>query len=328
MKIGKLTISDLNDLIFNNIKNSNKNILSAGEIGSDCAAIEIGDNVIYLSTDPITGANNGLGKLAININCNDIATEGISPTGIMLTILAPPNTKKEEIALIMKDAQDEANKIGVSIIGGHTEITTAVNRTIVSATSIGIGLKKDLKKRENIVADDRIIITKGIGIEGTGIIAFEKEEELLKFFPNSIVEDAKNLLNETSVVKDGLIANRFSKGMHDVTEGGLLGALWESSCFYNLGIEISYEKIFIHHSTKEICEYFNIDPLKLISSGTMLIVVSNENSNLLLKELKNNGIDAFDIGRFTESKECLLIKNGKNLKIASPESDELYKIIQ
>ncbi|MGL5000605.1 MAG: AIR synthase family protein [Cetobacterium sp.] len=328
MKIGKLTISDLNDLIFNNIKNSNENILSTGEIGSDCAAIEVGDNVIYLSTDPITGANNGLGKLAININCNDIATEGISPTGIMLTILAPPNTKKEEIALIMKDAQDEANKIGVSIIGGHTEITTAVNRTIVSATSIGIGLKKDFKKRENIVADDRIIITKGIGIEGTGIIAFEKEEELLKFFPKSIVEDAKNLLNETSVVKDGIIANRFAKGMHDVTEGGLLGALWESSCFYNLGIEISYEKIFIHHSTKEICEYFNIDPLKLISSGTMLIVVSNENSNLLLKELKNNGIDAFDIGRFTESKEYLLIKNGKNLKIASPESDELYKIIQ
>ncbi|MGL4998685.1 MAG: AIR synthase family protein [Cetobacterium sp.] len=327
MKIGKLTISDLNDLIFNNIKNSNENILSTGEIGSDCAAIQVGDNIIYLSTDPITGANNGLGKLAININCNDIATEGISPTGIMLTILAPPHTKKEEIALIMKEAQDEADKIGVSIIGGHTEITAAVNKTIISATSIGIGLKKDLKKRKNIIADDRLIITKGIGIEGTGIIAFEKEKELLQVLSKSTVKDAKNLLNFTSVVKDGIIANKFSKGMHDVTEGGLLGALWESSCFYNLGLEIFYEKIFIHQSTKEICKYFKIDPLKLISSGTMLIVVSKENSNLLLRELKMNGIDAFDIGRFTESKERLLIKDGKNLKIASPESDELYKII-
>ncbi|MGL5089164.1 MAG: AIR synthase family protein [Cetobacterium sp.] len=327
MKIGKLTISDLNDLIFNNIKNSNENILSTGEIGSDCAAIEVGDNIIYLSTDPITGANKGLGKLAININCNDIATEGISPTGIMLTILAPPHTKKEEIALIMKEAQDEADKIGVSIIGGHTEITAAVNKTIISATSIGIGLKKDFKKRNNIVAEDRLIITKGIGIEGTGIIAFEKEKELLQVLSKSTVEDAKNLLDFTSVVKDGIIANKFSKGMHDVTEGGLLGALWESSCFYNLGLEIAYEKIFIHQSTKEICKYFKIDPLKLISSGTMLIVVSKEDSNLLLKELKDNGIEAFDIGRFTESKERLLIKNGKNLKIASPESDELYKII-
>ncbi|MGL4970221.1 MAG: AIR synthase family protein [Cetobacterium sp.] len=327
MKIGKLTISDLNDLIFKNIKNSNERILSAGEIGSDCAAIEVGEDVVYLSTDPITGTNSGLGKLAININCNDIATEGISPTGIMLTILAPPHTQKEEIALIMKEAQEEADKIGVSIIGGHTEITAAVNRTIISATSIGIGKKQNFKKRENIIAGDRLIITKGVGIEGTGIIAFEKETELLDVFSKKTVQSAKNLLDFTSVVKDGVIANKFSKGMHDVTEGGLLGALWESSCFYNLGLEISYDKIFIHQCTKEICKYFKIDPLKLISSGTMLIVVSKESSDMLMSELKKNGIEAFDIGMFTKSEEKVLIKNGERLKIASPESDELYKVI-
>ncbi|MGL4426096.1 MAG: AIR synthase family protein [Cetobacterium sp.] len=327
MKIGKLTISDLNDLIFNNIKNSNEKILSTGEVGSDCAAIEVGEDIVYLSTDPITGTTNGLGKLAININCNDIATEGISPTAIMLTILAPPHTKKDEIASIMREAQEEASKIGVSIIGGHTEITSAVNKTVISATSIGIGKKNDFKKRDNIIAGDRLIITKGVGIEGTGIIAFEKEEELLDIISESSLEAAKNLLDLTSVVKDGIIANKLSKGMHDVTEGGLLGALWESSCFYNLGLKISYEKIFIHQCTQEISKYFKIDPLKLISSGTMLIIVSKENSELLLAELKNNGINAFDIGEFTESKEKVLIKNHKIINITSPESDELYKII-
>lgn len=327
MKIGKLTISDLNDLIFKNIKNSSERILSAGEVGSDCAAIEVGDEVVYLSTDPITGTSTGLGKLAININCNDIATEGVSPTGIMLTILAPPHTQKEEIALIMKEAQEEADKLGVSIIGGHTEITAAVNKTIISATSIGIGKKSDFKKRETIVAGDRLIITKGVGIEGTGIIAFEKEIELLDIFPKETIQFAKNLLDFTSVVKDGIIANKFAKGMHDVTEGGLLGALWESSCFYNLGLEISYDKIFIHQCTKEICKYFKIDPLKLISSGTMLMVVSNENSELLINELKKNGVEAFDIGVFTNSNEKVLIKNGERINISSPESDELYKVI-
>ncbi|WP_432204952.1 AIR synthase family protein [Cetobacterium somerae] len=327
MKIGKLTISDLNNLIFNNIKNNDNKVLSSGEIGSDCAAIEVGENVVYLSTDPITGTNSGLGKLAININCNDIATEGIPPVGIMLTILAPPHTEKDEIAKIMKEAQEEAQKLGVSIIGGHTEITTAVNKTIISATSIGIGKKSDFKRKENIKAGDRLVITKGVGIEGTGIIAFDKESELQEVFPTSLIEEAKSLLDLTSVVKDGVIANNFSKGMHDVTEGGLLGALWESSCFYNLGLEIFYEKIFIHQPTKEICKYFKINPLKLISSGTMLIIVDENKVNFLLEKLKENGINAFNIGKFTESNEKVLIKNGERLEIASPESDELYKVI-
>lgn len=327
MKIGKLTISDLNNLIFNNIKNNDNKVLSSGEIGSDCAAIEVGENVVYLSTDPITGTNSGLGKLAININCNDIATEGIPPVGIMLTILAPPHTEKDEIAKIMKEAQEEAQKLGVSIIGGHTEITTAVNKTIISATSIGIGKKSDFKRKENIKAGDRLVITKGVGIEGTGIIAFDKESELQEVFPTSLIEEAKSLLDLTSVVKDGVIANNFSKGMHDVTEGGLLGALWESSCFYNLGLEIFYEKIFIHQPTKEICKYFKINPLKLISSGTMLIIVDENKVNFLLEKLEENGINAFNIGKFTESNEKVLIKNGERLEIASPESDELYKVI-
>lgn len=327
MKIGKLTISDLKDLIFNNIKNNNNKILSFGEIGSDCAAIEVGDDVVYLSTDPITGTNSGLGKLAINVNCNDIATEGVAPIGIMLTILAPPETQKEDIAEIMKEAQQEANKLGVSIIGGHTEITAAVNKTIISATSIGIGAKNNFKKREHIKSGDRLIITKGVGIEGTGIIAFEKENELLDIFSKNLIENAKSLLDLTSVVKEGIIANKFSKGMHDVTEGGLLGALWESSCFYNLGIEISYDKIFMHQCTKEICDYFKIDPLKLISSGTMLIVVDKNNVTTLIEKLKENNISAFDIGEFTTSKEKILVKNGKRLEIMPPQSDELYKVI-
>ena len=327
MKIGKLTSEDLKELIFSNIKDNTSSIISSAEIGNDCAAIEVGEKVVYLSTDPITGTTMEIGKLAVNINCNDIATEGIYPLALMLTILAPPNTKKEEISQIMKDVQEEAGKIGVTIIGGHTEITAAVNKIIISATAIGVGEKKARKDKRNVTSSDRIIITKGVGIEGTGIIAFEKEEELLNKFGSDLVEDAKKLLTLTSVVKEGVLSSKFAKGMHDVTEGGLLGAIWESSSYYNLGVNIDYSKIYISDVTKKICEYCKIDPLKLISSGTMLIVTSEENSKNLIAELKSNGIEAFDIGFFTENKDRILLKDNKKEVIEPPESDELYKVL-
>lgn len=327
MKVGKLTIEDLKNLIFNNLKNTNENIISSGEIGNDCSAVKIDDKILYLSSDPITGTSKEIGKLAININCNDIATEGVSPVGIMLTILAPPNTSKEDISFIMKQAQEEADKIGVTIMGGHTEITNAVNKIIISATSIGIGDKKDFKNKTSVIPGDKIIITKGVGIEGIGILAFEKESELSKRFDSNLINEAKNLLNFTSVVKDGIIANKYAKGMHDVTEGGLLGALWESSCFYNLGISIDYSKIPISNVVKNISNFFNIDPLRLISSGTMLIVCSPDNENALINDLKRNRIDSFSIGEFTSSKEKVLIKNNEKILIDQPESDELYKVI-
>lgn len=327
MKIGKLTIDDLKELIFENLKNTNEDIISSGEIGNDCSAIKINDKILYLSSDPITGTTKEIGKLAININCNDIATEGVLPIGIMLTLLAPPKTSKKDIAFIMKQAQEEAEKIGVTIMGGHTEITTAVNKIIISATSIGIGDKKDFKNKESVVSGDKIIITKGVGIEGIGILAFEKEKELSKKFNSTLINEAKNLLNLTSVVKDGIVANKYAKGMHDVTEGGLLGALWESSCFYNLGISIDYNKIPISKVVKEISDFFKIDPLKLISSGTMLIVCESKNETLLIDELKKNGISSFTIGEFTTNNDKFLIKNNEKILINQPESDELYKVI-
>lgn len=327
MKIGKLTISDLEELIFKNIKNNNKHILSSGEIGSDCAAIEIGENVLYLSSDPITGTSNEIGKLAININCNDIATTGVSPLGIMLTILAPEKTTKKEIATIMKQAQTEAEKLGVTILGGHTEITNSVNKIVISATSIGIGEKKDFKDKNLVKPGDHLLITKGVGIEGTGIISFEKEDIIEKNLGSNILSDGKDMLNFTSVVKEGVLIGKYSKGMHDVTEGGLLGALWETSSLYNLGILIDYNKIYIHESVKKICNFFDIDPLRLISSGTMLIVSSAENSIVIKEILEKNSISCFDIGVFTESKDKILIKNKQKINIAPPESDELYKVV-
>lgn len=328
MQIGKLSIVDLKELILKNIKNNREEVISNPKIGGDCAIIKCGEEkLLYLSSDPITGATTSLGKLAVHINTNDIATSGTAPLGIMLTILAPENTKREELENIIVEAQSECDKLNISILGGHTEITDAVNRIVVSVTAIGIGDKKDFDSKKEAEAGDYLIITKGIGIEGTGIIASEKEEELKVEFGTGFVEEAKKFLNRTSVVKDGEIAGKYTKGMHDVTEGGLLGAVWEMADLHDLGVELDIEKFEIDPITLKIAKFYRIDPLKLISSGTMLISVASEDLEKLRNELFENNIENFIVGKFTEDKKKIYIYNGTKREIAPPESDELYKVL-
>ncbi len=329
MKIGKLTASQLEEVIFKNIKKKRKEFLNSPGIGDDCAALDLGDKVCYLSSDPITGAVNKIGKLAVNITCNDLATTGIEPMGIMATILAPTTSTIEDLKQIVIDMEAECEKLNIDILGGHTEITDAVTKIIVSITGIGFGTKAHYEKKEKIKSDDIILLTKGVGIEGTAIISFEKEEELKSILSKKELEYGKSMMEMTSVVKEGLLASDLSKGMHDVTEGGILGAIWEVSELSNLGVTIYEESLKIADTTSKICDFYNIDPLKLISSGSMLIVVSPENKDSLLKKLRLENISTYEIGFFTDNTKDKIIIDRENQKsiIDEPGSDELYKVI-
>ena len=335
MKIGKLTIENLKNLILNNIKKNRKEILTNPEIGGDCAIIEVGDKLLYLSSDPITGATEKIGSLIVNINANDIATSGSTLVGIMLTILAPPGTEKKELSLIIQEAQKECDILNMEILGGHTEITDAVNRIVVSGTVVGIGEKKDFNNRKKSGLGDKILITKGIGIEGTGIICTEKCKELEEIFGKEIIEEGQKYLKKISVVKDAEIAKDVAKVMHDVTEGGILGAIWEVCELFNLGAEIEGSKLKISEVTQKICDYYKLDPLRLISSGTMLIIVGEKDIELLQKKLLEENIESFEIGTLTEKKDKIILKKcgekkgfkEERIVIAEPESDELYNVI-
>ena len=329
MKIGKLTASQLEEVIFKNIKKKRKEFLNSPGIGDDCAALDLGDKVCYLSSDPITGAVNKIGKLAVNITCNDLATTGIEPMGIMATILAPTTSTIEDLKQIVIDMEAECEKLNIDILGGHTEITDAVTKIIVSITGIGFGTKAHYEKKEKIKSNDIILLTKGVGIEGTAIISFEKEEELKSILSKKELEYGKSMMEMTSVVKEGLLASDLSKGMHDVTEGGILGAIWEVSELSNLGVTIYEESLKIADTTSKICDFYNIDPLKLISSGSMLIVVSPENKDSLLKKLRLENISTYEIGFFIDNTKDKIIIDRENKKsiIDEPGSDELYKVI-
>ncbi|MTI68586.1 MAG: AIR synthase [Firmicutes bacterium] len=327
MNIGKLPNDVLEKLVFDNIGNKREDVLLRAGVGEDCSVLDFGKYGCVISTDPITGASSNLGSLAIHISCNDVASNGAEPIGVTLTIMAPEDTKEIEIEEIMKDASKASKELNVEIIGGHTEITNAVNKIVVSTTVIGKQLKEKILNIDDIKIGDKILMTKTAGLEGTAIIASDLEEKLENKLSKDNLKEAKDMIKDISVVKEGIICGNIGVSyMHDVTEGGILGALWETSKAIKKGIRVYKKDIPIADSTKNICNILNIDPLKLISSGSMIIIADDENTKKIKSKLKESNIKVSVIGEIT--KEDILIEEDDEIKtIKSPESDELYKVI-
>lgn len=327
MKAGKLDSELLRKIVFNNISYHRDEVVIRPGIGEDCAVVDFGEYACVLSSDPITGAINEIGRLAVHITCNDIASSGVEPLGIMLTIMAPEGTTEEDINEIMSQAGKAAAELKVEIIGGHTEITSAVNKVIISSTGIGKQRKEKVVYTRGAQVGDSIIMTKNVGLEGTAILAHDWEEKLRQELGTRVVETGKQMMDNISVVKEGIIAGNMGvTSMHDITEGGLLGAIWEMCEASSAGAMIYMEKVPIPEATKKICEYFQIDPLRLISSGSMLITVDKSKETELVAALENEGIPASIIGEVTKEGRHLVI-NQELFEIGAPESDELYKVI-
>ncbi|AHM56019.1 putative hydrogenase expression/formation protein [Peptoclostridium acidaminophilum DSM 3953] len=329
MQIGKLRSEQLEDMIFQKLKNKREEVLVRPGIGRDCAVVDYGEQLCVLSTDPITGTATNIGKLVVHITCNDIAADGVAPLGIMLTIMLPPGTTEADVENIMNDIICEADKINVDILGGHTEVTDAVNRVVISATGIGKKLKSKLENAKKPAPGDFLILTKGSGIEGTGIICYDKEDELKQALGSDIVEQGKLFLEKLSVVREGVIGGENgAKLMHDVTEGGVLGGVWEISVLSKLGVRLLKDKVPVSPVTDLVCSHFGIDPLKLMSSGSMLILADEEDSEKICGELTNAGIESCIIGWLEEGDRRVIVEGGMELEIESPESDELYKVLK
>lgn len=323
MEEGKIPSELLRKLVFDNIKVRNSDVILRPEIGEDCTAIEYGDYACVLSTDPITGADKGLGALAVHISCNDVASSGVKPVALLMTIMAPVGTTEEDIRQVMKEAGETAGELGVEIAGGHTEITSAVNKMIVSTTAIGKILKHKLVKTAGAKVGDYVVMTKWAGLEGTAILANDRENELRDNLSAEELQRAKELSRHISVVKEGVLAGELGvNSMHDATEGGIFGAVWEVAESSGTGIDIHMDKIPVLNETRKICDYFGIDPYRLISSGCM--VITCEDGENLVHRMNEIGVTAAVIGRITAQGRKLM-KNGKTFELDPPGADELFK---
>ncbi|HAE92266.1 MAG TPA: AIR synthase [Tissierella sp.] len=327
MEIGKLPNEVLEKIVLSNIKNKRDEVLVRAAVGEDSAVIDFDNDLCVISTDPITGATKDIGKLAVHISCNDVSTSGAEPIGVLITILAPPKTSEEDIENIMKEAGEVAKEINVEIMGGHTEITDAVNRIVISTTVIGKQSKEKLPNPRKIKIGDKVLITKYAGIEGTSIIAKELEKQLINKIGKDKLNMAKSMDSMLSVVKEGTICGQIGvRYMHDITEGGVLGAVWEASKATGKGIKIIEKLIPVKDVTKEIADILSIDLYRLISSGSMLIIAEDEKVSIINEELNKVGIKVTIIGEIIE-KGIILEKNGANYDIEPPKSDELYKAL-
>lgn len=329
MKTGKLDSKLLEEIVFQHIKYKRPEVLTRPGIGEDCAVVDFGEYDCVLSTDPITGAVGDIGRLAVQISCNDIASNGIEPLGILLACMLPEGTTTDEIDEIMRQAGEASARLGVEIIGGHTEITAAVNKPVIVSTALGRALKGASQRAENMRIGDYILMTKEAGLEGTGIIACDHMAKLQGVLTQDEIREAKAMLDRVSVVKEGVIAGEIgTAGMHDITEGGVLGAVWEMCQIAGTGAELWLEKIPVAEVTKKICSYFDIDWLRLISSGCMMIMAHPEQKDVLMREIKDADIPVACIGRITDPSEgVVMISGGAKTEILPPGSDELYKVV-
>ncbi|MHA1917368.1 MAG: AIR synthase family protein [Candidatus Ranarchaeia archaeon] len=326
--MGKLPPKLLKENVLNNLGTPSESILLAAGIGEDAAVVKLKENRIVLAADPITGSIKDIGKLAIHINANDISIVGAKPKWFLSTILLPKNTTIQDINLICKQLDETAKSLGISIVGGHTEITDTVNKVIISGSMIG-----ELPHGLGIISTagakpgDQIILTKSLGLEGTAILARERED-LRKKLTNEELDQCDYFLNKISVVEEALISSKVGKvnSMHDPTEGGLAGGLHEISNASNTGFKIEESKIHISAITRKVCKILKIDPFNLISSGTLLVISSKEESNKILKELREHNIQSEIIGYIhpDPEKRTIVKKSGEEKDLKKPLQDELW----
>lgn len=328
MKIGKVPETVLKRSIFKQLTVKRPEIIIGPRVGEDCSIGQFeSDELFSLSCDPITGALKDIGALAVHITANDLAASGAEPVGLMITMLLPENFSEEDLKSIVIDINSTCEALNITVMGGHTEVTTAVNQPIICATGIG-KIKKDkyfINKKAKKGQD--IIMTKWAGLEGTAIIASEKEADLKIHYNYEFIDRAKALKQYISVVPESKIAHEHGVVlMHDATEGGLFGALWELAANARKGVEVILENIPIKQETVEICEFYDLNPYKLISSGSMLMIA--ENGRLLVEELLENGIQATIIGKVTDGNDRIVIQEETRRSLEPAKSDELYKVIK
>lgn len=319
LRLGKLDNDDLERLVLKKLVRVRPEPLSMPAIGQDCATLDIGGDLLVLSCDPITSASIAhLGRLTVHVNCNDAAAAGADPVGLLVTLLMPPSCEMEDISRIAGDISSAAQIAGVDVLGGHTEVTDAVTRPVTSAAVIA--RQKRGAALPGMCPGDDVILTKSAAIEGTSILA-EDFSQLLSGMEAETIESARNFSGLLSVVPESKIALDYgAHAMHDVTEGGVLGALWELAFANGCAVCAESDKIPVRRETAALCAALGLDPLRLIGSGSLLIACRNGGETV--RALRAFGIAANVIGRAIEGDSSTL--DGKPLK--EPHADEIYRL--
>ncbi len=325
---GKIPIDILKNVVFKSLGAVRSEVMLGPAAGVDGAVLNIGNKNAIVSMDPITGAVERIGWEAININANDVATFGVEPAFFFSCIMLPEGADSKIIETISTQMHNAAKELGIAIVGGHCESTPGLSNPIVVGCTMGLTEKGQYVTAAGAKAGDKLILTKSAGIEGTAILATDREAQLSKTFNSTLLETAKGFYNQISIVRDALIAYRSGgvHAMHDPTEGGILNGIHEMADAAGLGVRVIEEKIIVEPETTKICRFYEIDPLQLISSGALLIAAEPQAANKIVDNLCREHIYADVIGEFNlnPNKRMLIHKDDSVEMLPKPISDHLW----
>ena len=312
---------------------TDERVVVGPRVGEDCAVIDFGDRYLVAKTDPITFATEDIAWYVLHINANDVATMGARPRWFLCTALLPEGIAEGEVEGLFASLSRAAEELGVSLCGGHTEITYGLDRPILVGQMLGEVEKDRLVRSDGARPGDAILLTKGLAIEATALLAGEFPEKVREMFGEEFRRRCQNYLRDPglSVVPEALTACRAGRihAMHDPTEGGVATGLRELAHASGVGMEIWEDRLFLSDDTGRLCEAFGVDPAGAISSGALLIVADPDDARAVREAIRARGIACEEIGVVREASFGIkLRKEGKLEELPSFPRDEVARLFE
>lgn len=328
---GKLPQDILRRVVFGRLGVPSVRVLQGPRVGEDAAVIDMGDRVIVVATDPITGAIGNVGWLVVHVNANDVASTGARPLWFLCATLLPEGADEGLVEGIMSQMHAACQEVGVALVGGHTETTPGLDRPILVGFMMGEASKEDYVTTGGARPGDVIILTKGAGIEGTAVLAEDLGKVLESKVDGSVLQAAKMMVKRISVVPEAMRAVELGgvHSLHDPTEGGLLNGVWEMAEAAGVGVELVESNIKIAPETRAVCDALGVDPLKVMGSGALLIVIEKGKEGDLISSLSEIDVEASVIGviKHPEEGRVLVKPDGLRVDIEAVDQDEVYRVL-
>ena len=334
--IGKISAEIFNELIFPRLGAKNEKILVGPQHGVDVGIVEIGDKAVSFTCDPVfIVPEYGWERsawFALHILVSDSVTSGLKPKFLSIDLNLPMEITKHQLEIVWETIHRECQRLGISVITGHTARYENCHYPMVGgATVIGIGEKDEYVTPKMARVGDRIIITKGPAIEATGIFATMFTQLIEKQFGKEFAQRAQQVFYQMSVVEDAMTAVNIGvrengvSAMHDATECGIWGGLYELAQAADLGVRIEKEKIVEEDCVREICDYFAIDPYASISEGTLIISCREHKAQEVVDVLALKGIKSSVVGQLIEAKKgMILVEAGEERRLEHPIVDPFW----
>ncbi|MFB3854663.1 MAG: AIR synthase family protein [Vicinamibacterales bacterium] len=331
---GKLPAACLEEIL-QALRGDDPRLLVGPRPGEDAAVLDVGGGrCLVVTTDPVTFATEKIGSYVVHINANDVAVMGAMPQWFFLVLLLPAG-RADEVLLdrITRDVRSACDALGVVVCGGHTEITSGIDRPVAIGQMMGEVERDRLIRKESLRPGDLVVLTQAAGIEGTAILAHEKRTELAVSVSTSVLDRAARYLEDPgiSIVRPALAAAATDTvtAMHDPTEGGIVTGLLELAAASGLGIAVNGDEITVRPETEAICQALGVDPLRLIASGALLIGTPPESAPRIVRALRGIGVPARVVAEMRPEEEGMVItRRGRATHLELPARDEIARIFE